>query len=567
MDAERWQRIEGIYHAVLEQPDAKRSSFLEQACAGDADLRREVDSLLIRDALPGSPIDRPAWAGAEGLLEVLVEVSAGTQLGPYKIIGKIGEGGMGQVYQAHDSRLGRSVAVKVANASFSERFEREARTIAALNHPNICTLHDVGPNYLVMELVDGPTLADRIRRGPVPLPEALEIARQIAEALEAAHEKGIIHRDLKPGNIKIKPDGKVKVLDFGLAKSMQSPNPESLDSSAAGSERSVPGMILGTAAYMSPEQARGLPVDKRTDIFAFGAVVYEMLTGKRAFEGDSNSDIFAAVLKTEPDWTCLPAELPSSVQNLLRSCLEKSVKNRRRDAGDLRLEIDAAIANFTPVPANHSKATSISRRPHHPWRLAIVAVVVLASLAMGAIYGLKYLRSGTMDATTAPPPPLVMMMDSPNPGLVYDDETLAANGTNADVISDILADLPIRKQKETVGPEWHRDEEVLKFRPDLIIIHFSAFDPRRGFVPKDRIKVFIKFLADTPTKLLIYSRRPGARLRTEVDALLEDVYLQHPGLKQRVNVFGVSDYGPQRWRDRVTGTQLKLVVKDILKLP
>src|SRR5580698_1909427 len=202
-------------------------------------------------------------------------LSVGDKLGSYEIVSAIGKGGMGEVWKAHDPQLGRDVAIKISAQQFTDRFEREAHAIAALNHANICTLHDVGPNYLVMELVEGPTLAERIAEGPVPLEAALTIAKQIADALEAAHEKGIVHRDLKPANIKIKPDGRVKVLDFGLAKSGELP---ALTSDSP-TMMSIPGMILGTAGYMAPEQAAGQPVDKRADVWAFGVVLYEILTG------------------------------------------------------------------------------------------------------------------------------------------------------------------------------------------------------------------------------------------------------------------------------------------------
>src|SRR6202167_3165080 len=240
-----------------------------------------------------------------------MDLRAGSKLGPYEIVSSIGKGGMGEVWKARDTRLNRDVAIKISAQQFSGRFEREAHSIAALNHLNICTLVDVGPNYLVMELVEGRTLADRITEGAVPLDEALAIAAKIADALDAAHEKGIVHRDLKPGNIKIKPDGTVKVLDFGLAKVAEA-------AAAASSPEASPtismaatqaGVILGTAAYMSPEQARGKPVDKRADIWAFGVVLYEMLTGQRLFKGDDLSETLASVIKEEPKLDMVPAKL------------------------------------------------------------------------------------------------------------------------------------------------------------------------------------------------------------------------------------------------------------------
>src|SRR5579862_5142386 len=220
-------------------------------------------------------------------------LSTGTKLGPYEILAPLGAGGMGEVYRAHDPRMGRQVAIKISAERFSARFAREVHAVAALNHPNICHLYDVGADYLVLELVDGPTLSERIRQGTVPLDETLDIARQLADALEAAHEKGIVHRDLKPGNVILRPDGAVKVLDFGLAKvTDKTPSGERFEHSQSPTLDPVSGMgsVVGTAAYMAPEQARGKLVDKRADIWAFGVILYEMLTGERPFAGETISD-------------------------------------------------------------------------------------------------------------------------------------------------------------------------------------------------------------------------------------------------------------------------------------
>ena len=262
-------------------------------------------------------------------------LSAGDQLGPYEILGAIGAGGMGEVYRARDMCLRRDVAIKVSAERFSERFETEARAIASLNHPNVCTLHDVGPNYLVMEL-EGQTLAERIAQGAIPLDEALAFAKQIADALEAAHEKGITHRDLKPGNIKIKPDGVVKVLDFGLAKMGGTPTAKSDNSPTLTMGATQAGVILGTAAYMSPEQARGKPVDRRADIWAFGVVLYEMVTGQKLFKGDDLSETLASVIKDEPELE----RVPSKVHRLVRSCLKKDPKQRLQAVGDWSLLLE-----------------------------------------------------------------------------------------------------------------------------------------------------------------------------------------------------------------------------------
>ena len=360
---ERWQQIESLFQQALERDPAERNAWLREACQGDSDLRREVASLLANHQ---AATDSKSWAAAAAakLIDRPTSLEPGQYLGPYRIECFLAAGGMGEVYRATDTRLHRQVAIKVAAARFTERFEREARLIASLNHPNICQLHDVGPNYLVMEFVEGPTLADRIQQGAVPLEESLAIARQVADALEAAHERGIVHRDLKPGNVKVKPDGTVKVLDFGLAKMADPPETgartEDSPTVTLDSAATRTGVILGTAAYMSPEQVRGIRVDKRADIWAFGVVLYEMVTGKRAFHGETTSDILAGVLKEEPDWSRIPAR----VQPLLRRCLAKDPKHRLRDIGDAMPLLEAAPEATPP-------------RPPWPW---VVAVVLLAAL-------------------------------------------------------------------------------------------------------------------------------------------------------------------------------------------
>jgi eukaryotic-like serine/threonine-protein kinase len=301
-------------------------------------------------------------------------LSPGDKLGPYEIVAAIGKGGMGEVWKARDPRLNRDVAIKVSAQQFSDRFEREAHAIAALNHPNICTLFDVGPNYLVMEEIEGATLAERIKEGPIPLEEAIRIARQIGGALEAAHEKGIVHRDLKPANIKIRPDGSVKVLDFGLAKAgeAQSVTADSPTMMAA----TQMGMIMGTAGYMSPEQARGKEVDKRADIWAFGVVLNEMLTGKTTFEGETVSDTLAAVLRADIEWKELPAGTPPKVRRLLQRCLERDPRKRLRDIGDAWIEIDAPEDSASPA------TVAVLPRQSGMWWLGWVAAVVVGGAGL-----------------------------------------------------------------------------------------------------------------------------------------------------------------------------------------
>jgi Tol biopolymer transport system component/predicted Ser/Thr protein kinase len=279
------------------------------------------------------------------------------------------------VYRARDTRLGRDVAIKSSAERFSERFEREAKVIASLNHPNICHLYDVGPNYLVMELIEGPTLAARINEGALPLEEALPIARQMAEALEAAHEKGITHRDLKPGNVKVKADGTVKVLDFGLAKVGGTPTVQSDASPTVTLEQTEAGVILGTAAYMSPEQAKGKPVDQRADVYAFGAVLYEMVTGTRLHHGETTTEALASVIKEEPQWD----KVPAPVRRLLRRCLEKDPQKRQRHIGDVMglVEEEGPAAQAAPASASGREGTP-PRLGKSVWITAAAAVVIMA---------------------------------------------------------------------------------------------------------------------------------------------------------------------------------------------
>jgi eukaryotic-like serine/threonine-protein kinase len=317
-------------------------------------------------------------------------IPAGTKLGSYEVASQIGAGGMGEVYQARDTKLGRDVAIKVlpeALAHDSERlarFQREAKMLAALNHPNIATIYGLEQSgtthYLVMELVPGDTLQQNVKRdGAVPVEEALAIAKQIAEALEAAHEKGIIHRDLKPAHVKLTPEGIVKVLDFGLAKAFgdDSTIVDMSNSPTLSRAATMQGVILGTAAYMSPEQARGKAVDKRTDIWAFGCVLYELLTGKQTFHGEEVTDILAAVVRAEPDWNSLPATTPPAIRNLLRRCLQKDARKRLRDAGDARIEIEEALSG---APVAHAVAPA-SAEQRHPFALIAVVALLLVALA------------------------------------------------------------------------------------------------------------------------------------------------------------------------------------------
>jgi eukaryotic-like serine/threonine-protein kinase len=439
---DRWQHVERLYHDALARDEGERAAFLRDACGADETLRREVESLLayagdaqLFMAAPAIDVVAAAIQSAE-----MTRPFIGQRLGPYEMVSLLGSGGMGEVYRARDTKLGRDVAIKIlpeaftADADRRARFEREARLLAALNHPHIGAIYGFedreGIHALVLELVEGQTLADRSSAGPLPVPEALTIARQIAEALEAAHERGIVHRDLKPANVILQgarglpstprktapiptraalphgsqvpgssPDSpppvtdevRVKVVDFGLAKVGSSESVHDLTHSPTitigGTSE---GVILGTAAYMSPEQARGKAVDKRTDIWAFGCVVYEILTGRKAFAGETVSDTIAAILEREPDWSALPDTTPSTIRRLLQRSLEKDPKRRLHDIADARIEIDDVARE--PV-ASAREAGSFDGGPgvlvtaRRVWALAAAAV---ALVVLGAAAGVLW---------------------------------------------------------------------------------------------------------------------------------------------------------------------------------
>ena len=427
---EHWATVERLYHGALARPADQRAAFLADACSGDDDLRREVESLLAQGVSADGRLTQGAVVAAAGLVSSLGEsVLTGRRLGSYQILAPLGAGGMGEVYRARDTRLGREVAIKILPHAFTAdtdrlaRFEREARVLASLNHPHIAAIYGIeeglveaGPDVrsenvgagfsrpikaLVLELVEGETLAERIARAGakgLPVKETLDIARQIADALDAAHEKGIVHRDLKPANIKITPQGVVKVLDFGLAK---------LEAGGAGEEGTGfsesptitvndthEGLIVGTAAYMSPEQARGQAVDKRTDIWAFGCVLYEMLSGRSAFVGATVSDTIAKILEREPDWRTLPPTTPMNVRRLLRRCLERDSKHRLRDVGDARIEIDDALSG-SAAPTG-TEAGGIPQK----WLWSLAGGSLVVALVMGIGWGVARMQRAPTQTST-----------------------------------------------------------------------------------------------------------------------------------------------------------------------
>jgi eukaryotic-like serine/threonine-protein kinase len=399
-DPERRRRVEELCDAALSRTGADRATFVAAACADDEALRREVEALLAHAQTAEEFLAVPLGAVAAEVLTDEPRALVGRQVGGYKILSLLGSGGMGEVYRARDTKLRREVAVKVLPAAFAQdpgrlaRFQREARVLATVNHPHIAAIYGIeeadGVRGLVLELVEGPTLADRLTTGPLPVKDALKIARDIADALEAAHEKGIVHRDLKPANIKLALAGAVKVLDFGLAKAWAGDTAGADQWQGPTITATAPreGLILGTPAYMSPEQARGAAVDKRADIWAFGCVLYEMLAGRAPFHGSSITEVLAAVLEREPQWNVLSPNTPARVRALLRRCLQKDPKQRLRDIADARLEIEEVL---TP---SHADAEAPPKTRRGRVAATVVAVGTIAVVAVGVTL---YLR-----ATPAP---------------------------------------------------------------------------------------------------------------------------------------------------------------------
>jgi serine/threonine protein kinase/Tol biopolymer transport system component len=434
-EAERRKRIDDMCDAALEREAGDRARFVAAACGEDEAIRQEVEALLSRAQHAEKFLTMPIGAVAAEILSDEGTSLEGRRVGTYEILSLAGKGGMGAVYRARDTRLKRDVALKVLLPEVSHhperltRFEREAQLVAALNHPNIAAIFGVEQagdiTALVLEFVEGPTLADRIARGPIRLDEAIPIARQIAEALEAAHEQGIIHCDLKPTNIKVRTDGTVKVLDFGLAKVMEAVSSSfSVSDSAATifeTEHSPSittmqsGLIMGTVAYMSPEQAKGKPVDRRCDIWSFGVVLFEMLSGQRLYQADTPTEILASVIEREPDLRGLPSSTPLSIRTLIARCLIKDPRNRLQAIGEARIVLERASA--TPDSSSLSTHGLAVEATSHPWsRVRLVAMLAGASilagtLAAGALLGWPLApRQRTAEA-----PAQVMQLELPAP--------------------------------------------------------------------------------------------------------------------------------------------------------
>jgi len=403
--------MEALYHAALETSGDEREALLAQS---DPEVRHAVEALLVHGSSGEGILDRPAWEHANSLLDPpSSQLAPGALLGPYRVEAKIGAGGMGEVYRATDARLNRVVAIKVSAAQFSERFEREARAIAALNHPNTCQIYDVGPSYLVMEYVDGSPVVSRGQE-PIPPAEALRLATQIAYAIEAAHDKGIIHRDLKPANILVTTGGVVKLLDFGLAK--QSPEcalSADISQNVSGTQA---GAVMGTPAYMSPEQAEGRTADARSDIFSFGTILYEMLAGCRAFPEGSAGSVMGAILYKNPD----PINVPPALNAIVFKCLSKSPDDRFQTATDLRIALEGASTG--------DGSAVVQRMNRHKLALGIaVGLLILVAAGLG-IY-LKGSKAGLIDSIAVLP--LDIQSSDPEADYISDGITESINNSLA----------------------------------------------------------------------------------------------------------------------------------------
>lgn len=481
MTPERWEQINRLYYAALEVGDKERVHFLEEACSEDPDLRAEVESLLATHEQAGGFLGKPAMEEVARQLKEEPPSFIGRQLGPYQILGLLGAGGMGEVYRARDTRLNRSVAIKVLPRHLSERtelrerFEREARAIASLSHPHICALHDIGSqeglSFLVMEYLEGETLGQRMKKGPLPVPDVLRLATQIAGALDQAHRHGIVHRDLKPGNIMVTTDGLVKVLDFGLAKLTETTIPEGIDATRTVGQTTGDGMILGTATYMSPEQAEGKKVDARSDIFSFGSLLYEMVTGRLAFQGDSQASILAAVLREQPRPPSeLGAKIPSELEMIITRCLRKEPERRFQHMDDVRVALEELREESVSGSSAAKPLSSRLRRRPLVWIAGVAAILIVAVL--GVWIGRKWLVPG--EAPMVPVPLTSYPGNEVQPSFSPDGNQVAfvwdgEHQDNPDIYVKMIgigSDAPRRlttSPASDISPAWSPDGRFIAF--------------------------------------------------------------------------------------------------------
>jgi eukaryotic-like serine/threonine-protein kinase len=490
MTPERWEQVNELFHSALEREPAQRPAFLDQVCADDQELRKEVESLICSNENPDSFIDGPGFGGAAQLLaEESPDLSPGQRIGHYQIISLLGSGGMGEVYLAQDSKLGRKVALKLLAASFTKdearvrRFALEARAVSALNHPNILTIYDVdevdGIHFIATEHIEGQTLRQRIADSRLQVSEALSLATQVASALSAAHQAGIVHRDIKPENIMLRPDGYVKVLDFGLAKLTEPPAVSSDGGSPAyAGLKTDTGAVIGTVSYMSPEQAKGQHIDERSDVFSFGVMLYEMLTGEVAFRRDSDVETLHAIIYEEPPrLSGLRARVPAGLESVLRRCLEKQRETRYGSGCELAAALEKAVAAL-PLSAGVPWARGAWPRP---WRRAGSTIAAAAFALTLVIVGLLwfYIPASSPKSSLTPMKvvPFTSFPGVENLGSFSPDGNQIAfgwNGENGDkdqhssiYVKQIGSERPLRLTFDTAhndwGPVWSPDGQRIAF--------------------------------------------------------------------------------------------------------
>ena len=501
----------------------------------------------------------------------------GTRIGPYEIIASIGAGGMGEVYKARDERLDRSVAIKILpaelaqNEQFKRRFEREAKTISQLSHPHICTVFDVGDDYIVMELLEGESLADRVERGPLSLTDVLKYGAQIADALHRAHRAQIVHRDLKPANVMITKSG-AKLLDFGLAKS----GPAVVDAGGATQQKPLTeeGTILGTFQYMSPEQLEAGDTDARSDVWGLGCVLYEMATGRAPFAAGNRASLISAILRDQPPplSRTMPL-LPRALDRLVRGCLAKDPDARWQSAHDVAAELRSIEEEQASLDREGPGGQPAAAPTRGRWLRLGAAIAFIAAIAFAA----GMWKSSRPDSAPANPVPVVVLLDSTHPLRVYDPETRAHGGTNADDLTDLLHDLPVVILKENTTWTWHREDEVLRQHPDLIVAHRSCFYVPSGLADDaferdfyaraaDKFETFMAYVAlgNPRTKFLVYSRRSWANAQ-ERAAWVQAVENRYPHLRGRVTVYSVP-LDRATFRNPHTGAEIRAMAIRILAL-
>jgi hypothetical protein len=579
-----WERVRDLFHRALDLPAEERAAFVQRETGTETAVREQVESLLAAHEQAGGFLSHAATIAGDNPAAPHRRYAAGTRLAAFEIVGMLGAGGMGEVYRARDTRLDRDVAIKVLAGDLAtdprsrERLEREARAVSRLSHPHICTLYDVGEadvdgtnaKYLVMELIEGETLASRLLRGPLPTAQAIQVALETLEALSTAHAAGIIHRDLKPANIMLTKSG-VKLLDFGVAR-LRATSRTSGAVSAAEDPLTATGLVFGTRPYMSPEQVRGEEADARSDLFSFGAVFYEMLSGRRAFAAGSEPALIATILERDPS----PLGVETPLERLVTGCLAKEPAQRWQHARDVALAL-GTIAEGRPVSLPQT-GTATAAGTAAPVRRLWLVHAAWAAVAVLVTTGVWAWGPRPADPGLPPnPAPVIVLMDSPLEGRVYDPGTLAEGGTNADDITDALHGLPIVIHKENTSPMWHREEQVRQQNPDLIISHLSClFDQRVSDdaairrhlfdMAQTRLVDFFGYVGavNPRTRFLVYSR---GRFGSPEGTWSNEVLARFPQLTGRLFTLTVPGGEKATFRDPAIMNELRQRVETILAWP